>query len=106
MQSLREIFEPEFLGMNNRDSAEQLGHGFLALAQGCLLGTGEIINGPGTSNSFDLLSGNKILGGISTNTETYVACNEPGDRARPGNRRVPDTATGQSNNAAPFDPPR
>jgi len=79
MQSLKEIFEPEFIGMNNRDSAEVLGPGFLALAQGCLLGTGEIINGPGTDMIFDLLSDNKILGGISTNSEIYVACNEPGD---------------------------
>lgn len=79
MQTVKEIFEPQFLGMNNRDSAEALDKGFLALAQGCLLGTGEIINGPGTSKSFDLLTGNKILGGIATSSETYVASNEPGD---------------------------
>lgn len=79
MQKLKEIPELIFRGMNDREKPEYLKEGYLAKARNCLLGDNQIEKGPGNTRLFNIPTDKKILGGIATDSEIYIAANEPGD---------------------------
>lgn len=79
MQKLKEIPELVFKGMNDREKPESLSEGYLALIKNGLIGDQQIKKGPGTVTLFNIGTSKRILGGIATSTEIYVALNEPGD---------------------------
>lgn len=79
MQSLTNTTEMNFVGMNNREKPELLEKGYVVSAKNCLLGDGEIVKGPGTVEVLSLGPLESTLGGISTNSEVYVAFNNAED---------------------------
>lgn len=76
MQSLKNIPEVAFIGMNNRDKPELLKKGYVEKALNCILGDKKIVKGPGTVQAFDISGVQQgSLGAISTDTEVYFAAN-------------------------------
>jgi len=79
MQKLKNIPEMQFIGMNNREKPELLKAGYVQSAKNCLLGDGEIIKGPGTVEALSIGTSESTLGGISTDSEVYIAFNNAED---------------------------